>query len=167
MESIIPGPTAVKDLPTAMPQVNIVEGPPIPDNDTCEAANLIVVDNAVFRVGNTVAATRGPNRGCASSEGLDNVSKGVWYTVVGNGNDFKVSTCFLGTGFNTSIQVFSGSCANLQCVRGAGADCDHDCASPKATAVSFSTEFGVSYYFLVFGRTRNDEGTFFLSVYEA
>ena len=119
-----------------------------------------------FRFGSTDNATPGRNFGCSGSGGLDNDSPGVWYTAVGNGNEYTVTTCFPETTFDTAIQVFTGSCDSLQCLPRAGSSLDLSCMSPHASAVTFFTELGTRYYFLVFGRNKDDVGRFVLTLYD-
>jgi len=132
----------------------------------------------------TAATTRPRNYGCGAYSGVDNeTTKGLWFTTLGNGNEYTLSTCSPDTDFDTSIQVFvagkngyaaaadagdDDACNNLQCVPGAGSDLDPGCGlSPtRASAVTFVTDPGERYYFLVFGRRTTDSGSFGLALHQ-
>jgi len=148
-------------LPTTEPRLEILQVPP---NDLCRDADEIPVSNAILRFGNTEGATPGNNFGCAEAgKGLVTGQSGtVWYTALGNGNEYTVTTCFPQSTVNTSMQVLQGQCGTLACV--AGSNTDRACNNPAASAVTFFSEEGVRYFFLVFGRTEEDAGPFLLTL---
>ena len=158
---------------------------PAPFNDQCRFASemMFVGNHPVVHLGghtDTAATTTQPNYGCGAFVGVDNEAKGLWFSALGNGNEYTLSTCSPDTDFDTSIQVFvagkngyaaaDDACDNLQCVPGAGSDLDPGCglsSSPtRASAVTFVTEPGERYYILVFGRRATDSGSFVLALHQ-
>lgn len=81
--------------------------------------------------------------------GFGVTAPGVWYRLIGTGDQIIVSTCASspnGTFTDTQLHVYSGSCGSLTCV--AANDDDPNCQFFKST-VAFSSVAGVSYYILV------------------
>ena len=76
---------------------------------------------------------------------------GVWYTVVGNGNQYTASTCSAGTDYDTKLNVFCGTCPTFfACVT--GNDDDPNCGfNGLFSTVSWCTAPGQTYYILVQG----------------
>lgn len=68
---------------------------------------------------------------------------GVWYKVQGGGGNITASLC--GSGFDTKIGIFSGSCGALVCVTG------NDDFCGLQSQVTFNSVDGVEYYILVTG----------------
>ena len=98
---------------------------PTPENDMCEAAIVLDLNETV--VGTTLGARLGPEPTVCDAEGSSAVPRddlpGAWYSVVGTGNELTLSTCtgniFLDeNGYDSQIVVFSGDCSSLVCVAG-------------------------------------------------
>ena len=98
--------------------------------------------------------TPGPACGSANI-----TAAGLWYTFTGNGDDATLSTCS-GSGYDTKISVFSGSCSALVCV--AGNDDGPNCPA-NTSSTTFQTVPGTEYLVLVHGYDQ-DQGAFTLSL---
>jgi hypothetical protein len=90
----------------------------IVDNDSCDDAfGPITPGVGKFLLGSTsdgaTIDTEAPSCGLASSA----TAPGVWYTIIGDGGAITASTC-TGTGFDSQISIFTGSCDQLTCVDG-------------------------------------------------
>jgi subtilisin-like proprotein convertase family protein len=72
-----------------------------------------------------------------------NTASGVWYKFVGDGLNSTLSLC--GSGYDTKIGVFTGTCGGLVCVTG------NDDFCGLQSQVSFPTVIGTTYYVLVTG----------------
>ena len=72
-------------------------------------------------------------------------SFGTWYTVQGTGQPLTVSTCSEDYNDDTQISVFGGDCGDLQCIDGNDQSCGDQ------SAVSWFTQFNITYYVLVHG----------------
>ncbi len=78
-----------------------------------------------------------------------NTAPGVWYSIVGTGDNMVISTCGAGSNYDTKLGVFSGSCQNLTCV---GGNDDSSCTfDPHFSKVSFSSVPNETYYIFVTG----------------
>jgi hypothetical protein len=107
-----------------------------------------------FITGSTVPATFDFVGLC---DGIDTTAPGVWYKVVGTGEEFIISTCHQ-TLFDTTISVFRGSsCGLLQCV---GANDDY-CG--QQSRVFVDSDLGTTYFILVHGY-QGGTGQFNLNV---
>lgn len=84
---------------------------------------------------------------------------GLWYAFTGTGDDMTLSTCS-GSGYDTKISVFTGSCTAPVCV--AGNDDGPNCPGNTSTA-TFQTQAGVEYLALVHGFGQ-DQGAFTLTL---
>ena len=115
-----------------------------PDNDDCTDAELVTLDVSV--VGNNAGATADPVPFCDT----DPAGHGVWYKIVGNGNELTASTCGAGTDFDTKIMVFC-DCDTFTCVGGNDDFCD------LKSEVTWCSDSGTTYYVLVGGF---DDSTF-------
>jgi hypothetical protein len=85
-------------------------------------------------------------------------SRGLWYKVIGNGDEIAVSTCSDETDFNTVIDVFAGSCGEPQCVT------SNDDSCGERSLVQFVSQAGVPYYIYVRGVDKNTVGNFSLNI---
>ncbi|MDG1983415.1 MAG: M12 family metallo-peptidase, partial [Planctomycetota bacterium] len=76
-----------------------------PSNDSCGAAATLPLGNTTF---DTTNATLSPGSWtCAGGGGPD-----IWYRyVAGSTADLRVETC--GSGYDTALEVFTGTCSNL------------------------------------------------------
>ncbi|MDP6908010.1 MAG: HYR domain-containing protein, partial [Flavobacteriales bacterium] len=81
---------------------------------------------------------------------------GVWHKFVGNGSDVTFSLC--GSGFDTKMGVFSGSCGSLICELG-----NDDFCSAQSEVTIPSTTIGDTLYIYVTG-WNGAEGAYTLSV---
>lgn len=109
-----------------------------PPNDAC--AGSILVSCGSTTTGSTALAAPDAVGTCGTAL---NTAPGVWYRVVGNGGMITVSLC--GSGYDTKVGVFSGTCAGLVCVGGN----DDFCGLQSQT--TFSSTAGTTYYILVTG----------------
>ncbi|MEO5644341.1 MAG: T9SS type A sorting domain-containing protein [Bacteroidia bacterium] len=110
-----------------------------PANDPCSNATLIGVPST--NINNTTYATAETVLTCGPSDGT---SGGVWYAVVGDGNQYTASLCTNGQ-FDTRMRVYSGSCSNLFCEAG-----NEDFCSTQSQ-VTWCAVNGTTYYILVHG----------------
>jgi Secretion system C-terminal sorting domain len=107
-------------------------------NDDC--ATAITVACGSTTTGNTTGATIDAAPTCITAL---NTAPGIWYKFVGTGLNTTVSLC--GSGYDTKIGVFSGTCAALVCVTG------NDDFCGLQSQVSFTATLGTTYYILVTG----------------
>ncbi|MCA9243731.1 MAG: hypothetical protein KDA32_07260 [Phycisphaerales bacterium] len=130
-----------------------------PPNDDCQNAEPLSLPGAVFG-SNRFATVDSPGT-CGTSVGTVG---DVWYTVVGTGNQIRLTTCAPGTNFDTKIQVWCGDCGALTCIGGnddgspSGASPDPNCVIPetgstsnRASTFTFCSQFGAVYHIAVFG----------------
>ena len=129
-----------------------------PDNDLCEDAIDIVVTGGSLLVGSTLDTTAEDNA-CASD---NSTTRGVWYTILGNGRVISASTCSNITNYDTLLDVFGGdSCSDdLECV--ARGTQDMECDYGGAQVVSWMSSPEETYYLFVHG--KGITGTFSLTV---
>ena len=107
-------------------------------NDRCdEAIQLTIGGGPEF--GTTLGATSDE---LLSFCGTPITAPGVWYSVDGSGLATEVRLCE-GTGFDTQVSVFQGSCENLVCIGG------NDDFCGVRSVYGWDTEVGVTYYILV------------------
>lgn len=110
-------------------------------NDDC--ANAIAISCGQTVAGNTTEATPDP---LALDCGTSVSAAGIWYSFAGNGEAITLSTC-INFGYDTKINVYTGSCGNFSCV--AGNDDGGDCE--VGSTVSFPSVSGNTYFILVQG----------------
>ena len=110
----------------------------VPVNDLCSGA--ININCAQTVTGSTVAATVDVVPFCVTPL---STAKGVWYTFTGNGAAATLSLC--GSGYDTKIGVFTGTCGSFVCVTG------NDDFCGLQSQVNFPTVFGTQYYILITG----------------
>lgn len=113
---------------------------PPPANDLCE--NAIAIGCNSVTTGSTIAATTtgAPTNFCGTNL---NTAGGVWYTIAGWDGPMTASLC--GSGFDTKIGVFTGSCGAFTCVTGADDFCG------LQSQVSWTGTDGTTYYIYVTG----------------
>lgn len=121
----------------------------VPANDDCSAAEAIACGETLS--GTTTGSTADNVGTCVTS----NTAPGVWYVFSGDGSDVTASLC--GSGYDTKISVFTGSCGALECVTG------NDDACSLQSEATFSTLNGQDYYILVHGFSSNT-GSYSLAV---
>jgi hypothetical protein len=124
-----------------------------PANDPCSNATPITVPST--NVNNTTYATSETALPCTTTDGTGG---GVWYSVVGDGNQYTASLC-TGSSYDTRIRVYSGSCSSLVCEAGN----DDFCGSQSQA--SWCATNGVTYYILVHGNGAS-VGAFTLTMSE-
>lgn len=141
-----------------------------PEEITCsiEIEAEIFCGSVVF--GSTVNGINYPVPSCPSSSASS--SGGLWYELVGEGNNVILSTCNAGTNFDTQIAVFQGEgceVEDLDCI--AGNDDwsfsnipSYSCSYGSGTsAVQFQAEEGSNYFIYITGFSFQ-KGEFELSV---
>jgi len=107
-------------------------------NDLCSGAININCGQTI--TGSTSSASTDPVGTCITALGT---APGVWYSFPGDGSVTTLSLC--GSGYDTKIGVFSGSCGALVCVTGN----DDFCGLQSQVVVN--TVVGTNYYVLVTG----------------
>jgi hypothetical protein len=117
--------------------------PTAPANDLC--ANAITLTVPSTTAGTTVNATLESPTPVPCITSLSQA--GVWYKVVGNGNQFGADLC--ATTWDSKIFVFTGTCGAWSCVT------DDDDSGPICSGTSASVQWcstlGTNYYILVTG----------------
>ncbi|MBK9514342.1 MAG: T9SS type A sorting domain-containing protein [Flavobacteriales bacterium] len=113
---------------------------PPPANDLCE--NAIAIGCNSVTTGSTIAATTtgAPTEFCGTNL---NTAGGVWYTIAGWDGPMTASLC--GSGFDTKMGVFTGSCGAFTCVTG------NDDFCGLQSQVSWTGTNGTTYYIYVTG----------------
>ena len=119
-------------------------------NDSCSNATTI---STGITVGSTFGSGIDNAPTCNTTNGS---SGGVWYKFVGTGNYISASLC--GSGFDTRIRVFSGSCSNLICEAGN----DDSCATQSVAG--WCSQQNTDYFILVHG--NGAEGIYELEITE-
>ncbi|MDQ3047148.1 MAG: T9SS type A sorting domain-containing protein [Bacteroidota bacterium] len=121
-----------------------------PANDPCSGAFAIAMPSTTL--GSTTNAT-------PDVTPFGGSSNGVWYSVVGNGNQFTLTTCGGTTNYDTYLAVYTGTCASLVGVA------VNDDACGASSSVTFCTTVGVTYSIHVYGFASNS-GNFTLNATE-
>ena len=115
--------------------------PTPPANDLCANATALAIPSttAGTTVNATVESPAPPT--CVTNY----VEPGVWYTVIGNGNQISASLC--NTNWDSEIFVYTGSCGSWTCVTG------NDDSGPICSGLSASVQWlstlNTTYYILV------------------
>ncbi|MBF9142347.1 IPT/TIG domain-containing protein [Hymenobacter properus] len=119
---------------------------PVLANDLCTDAIPVNCGQTVN--GTTVGATNVTDpTGSCSAVTVD--GGGVFYSIVGTGRAITVSTCATATSFDTKLFVYRGACGSFICV---AANDDVTCAARQfASAVTFNSTLGTTYYIMVSG----------------
>lgn len=135
-------------------QFNITCGAGAPANDDCANAESVAIGATVS--GDTSTATLDAN---ATDCGTTVTAPGVWYSVIGNGNELTASTCNQAA-YDTKISVYCGTCGSVICVDGNddGAGC-----SGFTSEISWCSAVGQEYLVLVHGFS-SETGAFDLSI---
>jgi gliding motility-associated-like protein len=112
-------------------------------NDICTDAISVSCGDTV--TGSTIGATStgAPSAFCGTGSG----APGVWYEFTGTGQDITFSLC--GSSYDTKIQVYSGECADLECVAG------NDDSCGLQSEVSITSTENEPYFVYVFGYGSN------------
>ena len=106
--------------------------------DLCAGATVVNCGSVV--AGNTTAFTADVAPLCTTTDGTGG---GVWYRFTGTGTSVTASLC--GSGYDTKIRVYSGTCAALVCVAG------NDDFCGLQSQVTWAGTLGTFYYILVHG----------------
>lgn len=129
---------------------------PGPVNDTCAGAILVGAPSST--PGTTIGAT--PDAPAAFSCGTSVTAPGVWYRVIGNGNQLTADTCAFAN-YDSKITVYAETapCAFF-CIDG-----NDDACGPvgDSSRVTWCSEAGVSYLIFVHG-FNVAQGNFTLTV---
>lgn len=129
--------------------------PPPPANDLIANAQDVGLCGGSFN-GNTKFATNsgdGPSCWTAPSENW--TAPGVWYTVVGNGQNITASLC--GSNYDTKLFIYTGTPGSLTCLT------YNDDFCSTQSQVTFSSTLNTTYYMLVTGY-GSAKGAFTFSV---
>ena len=133
--------------------------PAVPANDAC--ANAFVIGAIPYT--NTQDATAATNNaGFINACSTDTMNDGVWYTVVGNGNDIVINITGV-TGWDPQVGVYTGSCGTFTCV----GTVDVGGTSGSETYTIAASAIGTTYYINVghfSGSTNSPEGPFTIGV---
>jgi hypothetical protein len=132
---------------------------PVPANDDCANATEVSVPSSTL--GNTLSAGWDDAPVCFTAI----LSPGVWYKLLGTGNEMTASTCNDNTDYDTRLNIYSGTCGQLECVAGNDNNCGLPVPHNGGSSVTFCTVQGVEYYILVQG-FLGDLGAFQLDISE-
>lgn len=110
-------------------------------NDDCTGAIAITCGQTV--AGSTTDATDDPT---ALDCGTSISAAGIWYSFEGNDQTITLSTC-INFGYDTKINVYSGSCGDLTCVTGN----DDGGGCGVGSTIGFAAVAGTTYFILVQG----------------
>lgn len=123
-------------------------------NDDCSGAITLNSCSGVPQsvAGSTSSATVDAIYTNCGAGGTNTTERGVWYKYVGDNNSVTMTTCDAsGTGYDTRLTVYSGSCGSLTCVS------QNDDMSPACATGSFRSQLnfnafaGTDYYIFVHG----------------
>lgn len=128
---------------------------PPPSNDQCSGA-ISASCNTTFNGSTQYATQTGDSPSCYNGGSETWTAPGVWYKVIGNGQNVTLSLC-TGTSFDTKLFVYTGTCGALTCLTYS----DDFCSTQSE--VTFATTDLTEYYVMVTGYGSN-KGTFQLSV---
>lgn len=109
-----------------------------PANDQCSGATTVTCGGTY--IGSTSLATSTGDPGTCN---VTTAAPGVWFKFVGTGANTTASLC--GSGFDTKIQVFTGSCGSTTCVDG------NDDYCSLQSQVTWAAATGTTYYIFVGG----------------
>ncbi|MCK4660445.1 MAG: hypothetical protein KAV82_13065 [Phycisphaerae bacterium] len=134
--------------------------PQIPDNDTCDTAEMIeMIGTSGSVISNNTLAEDDATPYCGTSS----PGHGMWYVVVGTGTTMTMTTCSENTDFDTKIQVFC-DCGPMVCV--GGNDDDHTCEYSSFQSTGSWCSEAEQLYFVQVGGYSTAVGTFELIVSE-
>lgn len=141
----------------------------VPVNDACANAIAIPAIPAIVS-GTTLGANLDPEAGASCGTSIS--TGGVWYTVPvpANGSELTLSTCcsaFGSADYDSKISVFTGDCAQLNCIDGNDDNCGNgvNVLSSTVTIPQLNVTQGEVYHVLVHG-FGSAQGNFQLSVFE-
>jgi len=125
--------------------------PELPENLSCETASEVTAFPFVG-TGSTVAAStsNGANSSCFN---VNSSSKGVWYSIIGDGACYSASIS--GLNFDAALALYNGTCNNLTCT-------DQE-DTLFTNTISFETQVDDAYYLFV-GGYFGSSGSFTLDI---
>ncbi|CAJ1967243.1 unnamed protein product [Cylindrotheca closterium] len=129
------------------------------NKESCNEASPLQPSNFAY-----ISSTRDARQQEVESCGFDgrqHSAPGKWFSLIGTGNEFKVSTCSADVDLDTEVSLFQGSCGALQCVAGTGRALP--CA--EGGVISWKTVPDSMYYIYVSGRGSR-VGDFWLTIEE-
>jgi hypothetical protein len=133
--------------------------PAAPANDACSTAFVV----GAIPYTNTQDATAATNNaGFITACSSNAMNDGVWYSVVGNGNDIVINITGV-TGWDPQVGVYTGSCGTFTCV----GTVDAGGTSGSETYTIAASTSGTTYYINVghfSGSTNSPEGPFTIGV---
>ena len=112
-------------------------------NDQCADAILLACGSSVAGTTTGATITNDPTADC----GTTITAPGVWYRIVGTGDETTVSLC--GAPYDSKLSIYSGSCGSLTCIT--GEDDDYTDCGDNDPYLTFNTVNGTTYYFFVHG----------------
>ncbi|CAB9504942.1 CHU large protein [Seminavis robusta] len=125
-------------------------------NDKCEGTiGPLTVDDGITTFGSTRSATFNENvTNSCDSEGRNTTGRGLFYSLIGTGDNITATTCTAHTNFDMNLAVCIGSCGDLQCVPAQSSDCgtgQNNSTLLAGTSVTWSSERNEVYYLLLQG----------------
>ena len=82
-----------------------------PSNDICSTATPVEPDSGMI-LGSTLNSTGfGSSFNCSYAE-----TSGVWYSLLGDGGVYAITTCSEELNFDAALSITSGDCDDLECV---------------------------------------------------
>jgi hypothetical protein len=117
-----------------------------PNNDNCTSAQSVAIPSTTAGTvsGATVESNPFVTAGNASTTGMSN-RRGVWYSVVGNGDTLNASLCGTTPVLDSVMMVMTGSCDGMTII----SNNDDFCGSLNASQVSWCSQAGSTYYIWV------------------
>lgn len=109
-------------------------------NDLCQNATLLTVPS--FTSDCTIGALFDVVPEC---DGVINDSPGIWYKVIGTGNEITASLCSPNTDYDTKLSVYCSGCADSKCIAANDDFCD------LTSEVTWCSAVGVEYLIMVHG----------------
>jgi hypothetical protein len=132
-------------------------------NDLCRNRIPVAIGGVVQ--GTTEDATIDVASSCPIDDGpsANVTAPGVWYSVIGNGNQLQATTCTAidseaSAAYDSKISVYCQGCETLTCVKGN----DDNCVA-NLSEVHWCSQEGVEYQVLVHGY-QNGTGEFSLAI---
>lgn len=111
-----------------------------PTNDHCTNAIMLQCGDVVS--GSTSCSDTDSVSDCCWNNSLSD--NGVWYTFIGTGDIFTLSTLATTTNMDSQIRVFTGDCGALECIGG-----NDDLPGTLLSSICITTIPGEYYYVLI------------------
>lgn len=131
--------------------------PTAPLNDDCANPEVI---SSIPHYGSYDASSSTNNAGFVTASGCIDMNDGVWFKIVGDGNDISIiATPY---SWDLGIAVYTGTCGALTCL-----DDGNNGTINVIEGVTFTSTNGTAYYINIAypsGSVDNPEGTFDLAV---